>query len=197
VARELVASLLIWLATPPESPLEEKYVKAVDSLCAGVKKEEKLMKTLALVLATIIGPMAAVFITRWRDKKMALEAEKKRIFRVLLMARMDTEKQMMLEDEIPMLPITFNGSPKVLSAYNAFVEFRYENRNLMFNPDADIIQKYEAILNLPKDKDNIANLIIAVAKDLELDVTKEAFEYYDGVSDLRERIRNKRIIGTK
>lgn len=45
------------------------------------------METLAIVTATMVGPVAAVSITRWSDRRREAREKKMQIFRVLMGTR--------------------------------------------------------------------------------------------------------------
>jgi hypothetical protein len=75
---------------------------------------------IAVVIATLLGPVLAVYVTRKIDEARAEKARKLEIFRAL----MRTRKAGLSPDHVNALNLTeieFHGVPDVLSAYNTLM----------------------------------------------------------------------------
>jgi hypothetical protein len=77
---------------------------------------------LAVVFATLLGPILAVIVTRWIDNKRAEKNRQLEIFRAL----MQTRRAPLLPDHVNALnlvEIEFHSVPSVLIAYNDLMKF--------------------------------------------------------------------------
>jgi hypothetical protein len=77
---------------------------------------------LAVVFATLLGPILAVIVTRWIDSNRAEKSRQLEIFRAL----MRTRRAPLLPDHVNALnlvEIEFHGVSAVLTAYNDLMQF--------------------------------------------------------------------------
>jgi hypothetical protein len=76
--------------------------------------------TWAVVLATIVGPIAAVLITRWRDNKREARNRLLHVYRVL----MSTRKVAISEEHvgaINLIEVEFHGVKPVIEAWTSYL----------------------------------------------------------------------------
>jgi hypothetical protein len=118
----------------------------------------------AVVFATFAGPIAAVLITRWIDRKRALRDRQLEVFRAL----MRTRKSSLQPDHVNALnlvEIEFHGVGTVLGAYRDLM--RHINTPTAFN---------EQWLNTHRSY--LTKLLSAMAKDLGY--TIEQLDVFEG-----------------
>lgn len=76
--------------------------------------------TWAVVLATVVGPVAAVFITRWNDHRREARGRLMHVYRTLMATR-----RMAISEEhvaaINLIEVEFHGVKPVIEAWSAYI----------------------------------------------------------------------------
>jgi hypothetical protein len=76
--------------------------------------------TWAVVLATIVGPVAAVFITRWNDQRREARSRLLHVYRVLMATRRSNVSQDHVA-AINLVEVEFHGVKPVIEAWSAYL----------------------------------------------------------------------------
>lgn len=76
--------------------------------------------TWAVVLATIVGPVAAVFITRWNDQRRERRNRLLHVYRVLMATRRSNVSQDHVA-AINLVEVEFHGVKPVIEAWSAYL----------------------------------------------------------------------------
>jgi hypothetical protein len=76
--------------------------------------------TWAVVLATIVGPIAAVFITRWNDQRREARNRLLHVYRVLMATRRSNVSQDHVA-AINLVEVEFHGVKPVIEAWSAYL----------------------------------------------------------------------------
>jgi hypothetical protein len=76
--------------------------------------------TWAIVLATIVGPVAAVFITRWNDHRREARNRLLHVYRVLMATRRSNVSQDHVA-AINLVEVEFHGVKPVIEAWSAYL----------------------------------------------------------------------------
>jgi hypothetical protein len=76
--------------------------------------------TWAVVLATIVGPVAAVFITRWNDQRRETRNRLLHVYRVLMATRRSNVSQDHVA-AINLVEVEFHGVKPVIEAWSAYL----------------------------------------------------------------------------
>jgi hypothetical protein len=95
---------------PTPGPTEEKWSKA--AMITG--------ETIAIAAATLIGPIAAVLITRWNDRRSQERARLLTIYRTLMATRRMAVSQEHV-GAINMIEVEFHGVRPVVDAWSAYI----------------------------------------------------------------------------
>jgi hypothetical protein len=77
-------------------------------------------ETIAIAAATIVGPVAAVLITRWNDKRAQRRERLMHIFRVLMATRRMTVSQEHVA-AINLIEVEFHGVQPVIQAWSDYI----------------------------------------------------------------------------
>lgn len=76
--------------------------------------------TWAVVLATIVGPVSAVFITRWNDQRREARSRLLHVYRVLMATRRSNVSQEHVA-AINLVEVEFHGVKPVIEAWSAYL----------------------------------------------------------------------------
>jgi len=76
--------------------------------------------TWAVVAATIIGPLAAVFITRWNDQRREARSRLMHVYRVLMATRRSNVSQDHVA-AINLVEVEFHGIKPVIEAWSSYL----------------------------------------------------------------------------
>lgn len=76
--------------------------------------------TWAVVLATIVGPVSAVFITRWNDQRREARNRLLHVYRVLMATRRSAVSQDHVA-AINLVEVEFHGVKSVIEAWSAYL----------------------------------------------------------------------------
>jgi hypothetical protein len=76
--------------------------------------------TWAVVLATVVGPVAAVFITRWNDQRREARNRLLHVYRVLMATRRSSVSQDHVA-AINLVEVEFHGVKPVIEAWSAYL----------------------------------------------------------------------------
>jgi hypothetical protein len=76
--------------------------------------------TWAVVLATIVGPIAAVFITRWNDQRREARNRLLHVYRILMATRRSNVSQDHVA-AINLVEVEFHGVKPVIEAWSAYL----------------------------------------------------------------------------
>jgi hypothetical protein len=76
--------------------------------------------TWAVVLATVVGPVAAVFITRWNDQRREKRNRLLHVYRVLMATRRSAVSQDHVA-AINLVEVEFHGVKPVIEAWSAYL----------------------------------------------------------------------------
>jgi hypothetical protein len=126
--------------------------------------------TWAVVLATITGPLAAVFITRWNDQRREARNRLLHIYRIL----MSTRKMAISQEHvgaINLIEVEFHGVEPVIEAWTAYIT----HLNTISPPGSTsaVVQAWEVRRN-----ELLALLLVKIAA--HLGITKGELEIMHG-----------------
>lgn len=93
---------------------------AIEPLFWGIKPVE-----LITMLAIIVGPILAVAITRFQDRREKRQQRKLEIFRALMQTRRITLDRDHV-GALNLIEVEFHGQEKIKAAFRQYMEFRHE-----------------------------------------------------------------------
>lgn len=93
---------------------------ALDWQTSDGHPDEMNIDTWAVVLATIVGPVAAVFITRWNDQRREARNRLLHVYRVLMATRRSNVSQDHVA-AINLVEVEFHGVKPVIEAWSAYL----------------------------------------------------------------------------
>ncbi len=124
--------------------------------------------TWAVVLATIVGPIAAVFITRWNDHRREARGRLLHVYRVLMATRRSNVSQDHVA-AINLVEVEFHGVKPVIEAWSAYLT----HLNTKESPGEDNIRVWN-----DRRQELLALLLVKIAA--HLGVTKGEIEILHG-----------------